>query len=449
MTFHFNVMNTIPEKSPAPPCRWVMVKAMVSLGIVYFLAVLSVSAQGIDAKKVREATLQGVVIITPNPRGENGSGFIINNRGYILTNAHVIQNRDSTQSIQIRFADNALFTCDSILYEDAARDIAILKIASQTARRALPMIAQGNTSAGDAVVAFGNPNNIPFNITQGIVSNLSPLPQLPFYLAYDAATNPGNSGGPLLNKFGQVVGMVAARIDRDTKGRTVQNFNLAIKASALREALGNAGISFHDSILVADENAAREERLTARQDSVAQKQQAKLDSIADAQRLAEKREWERNTPTRLLIRAGGAITPHIGSLVKTTADYEWTDPTAGFVDFWQANVAFGLRTGVNRPGDRGTILGAFVALGRMPSLKTLTGNPLYFEAEIGFVFGEYLRLSGGLGIQDAGYYTGTLGYTLNLLDFLSLDATLTGCFADKIIFRAQLGAAIRIDFAKW
>lgn len=419
--------------------------------MLYFLANGNLSGQGIDAKKVREATLQGVVIITPNPRGENGSGFLINNRGYILTNVHVIQNRDSTQGIQIRFADNVSVTCDSILYEDAARDIAILKITPQITRRSLPMIAGGNVSAGDAVVAFGNPNNIPFNITQGIVSNLSPLPQLPFYLAYDAATNPGNSGGPLLNKFGQVVGMVAARIDRDTKGRAVQNFNLAIKASALREALSSMGISFQDTILVADENSLREERLTARQDSVAQKQQAKLDSIAEAQRLAERREWERNTPTRLVARAGGAISPHIGTMVKNSSgEYDWADPTSRFMDFWQANLAFGLRTGVNRPGDRGTILGAFVSLGRMPSLKTLQGNPLYFEGEIGFMFGEYLRVSGGVGIQDTGYYTGTLGYTLNLLEFLGVDATLTGCFAeDKIMLRAQLGVAIRIDFGKW
>jgi V8-like Glu-specific endopeptidase len=435
---------------PALTYHRAWIRTILSIGMLYFFATGNLSAQGIDAKKVREATLHGVVIITPNPRGENGSGFLINNQGYILTNVHVIQNRDSTQGIQIRFADNTSVMCDSIIYEDAARDIAILKITPQTNRRTLPMIAGGNVSAGDAVVAFGNPNNIPFNITQGIVSNLSPLPQLPFYLAYDAATNPGNSGGPLLNRFGQVVGMVAARIDRDTKGRAVQNFNLAIKASALREALSSIGISFQDTILVADENILREERLTARQDSVAEKQQAKLDSIAEAQRLAERREWERNTPTRLVAKAGGAISPHLGTMVKNNSDeYDWTDPTSRFMDFWQANLMFGLRTGVNRPGDRGIILGAFIAVGRMPSLNTLQGNPLYGEGEIGFVFGEYLRVSGGFGIQDVGYYTGTLGYTLNLLDFFTLDATLTGCFADKIILRAQLGAAIRIDFAKW
>jgi hypothetical protein len=426
-----------------------VVRLALLLLFEYIASFAVVFAQGLDAKKVREATLGGVVLITPNPRGENGSGFLINNDGYILTNVHVIENRDSTRGVQIRFADNTIVACDSVVYEDATRDIAILKIQPVAGHSALPMIAEGNAVAGEAVVAFGNPNNILFNITQGIISNLLPIPQMPFYMAYDAATNPGNSGGPLLNRFGQVVGMVAARVERDARGRAMQNFNLAIKASALREALSTFNITFRGTALVADETAEREERITARQDSIARAQQAKLDSIAEAQRLAELREWERNTPTRLVARAGGGIAPHLGSLVPVRDDFEWIDPTADFAAFWQANLMFGLRTGVHKPGDRGSILAAFVSFGSMPSLATLRGDPLYLEAELGFLLGEYFRLSGGVGIQDVGYFTGTLGYTLNLLDFLTVDASLTGCFAENTIFRANLGANIRFDFGKW
>lgn len=134
-----------------------------------------------------------------------GSGFIISNDGYILTNAHVV---DKADTVTVRLSDKREFKA-KIIGVDTITDVAVLKI---TANNLSPVII-GNPSklkSGNWVVAIGSPFGLENTITHGIVSALSRnLPDdktVPF-IQTDVPVNPGNSGGPLINLSGEVVGI--------------------------------------------------------------------------------------------------------------------------------------------------------------------------------------------------------------------------------------------------
>jgi serine protease Do len=137
-------------------------------------------------------------------RGE-GSGFIVTPDGYILTNAHVV--RGATELI-VKMTDRREFTAKLIGLDDRT-DVAVIKIDAT----ALPTVRLGDPSklkSGQWVVAIGSPFGMANSVTAGIVSATSrELPNeryLPF-IQTDAAVNPGNSGGPLFNLDGEVVGI--------------------------------------------------------------------------------------------------------------------------------------------------------------------------------------------------------------------------------------------------
>ncbi|MEO8224617.1 MAG: DegQ family serine endoprotease [Gammaproteobacteria bacterium] len=134
-----------------------------------------------------------------------GSGFIISADGEILTNAHVV---DGADEIIVKLADNSEKTA-KVLGLDKASDVALLKIDAV----GLPAVQLGDSSrleVGDWVLAIGSPFGLEHTATQGIVSALGrSLPDgnyVPF-IQTDVAVNPGNSGGPLFNTRGEVVGI--------------------------------------------------------------------------------------------------------------------------------------------------------------------------------------------------------------------------------------------------
>jgi len=143
----------------------------------------------------------------PGPRGGNslGSGFIISADGQILTNAHVV---DGADEILVKLADNVERPA-KLLGLDKASDVALLKIDAE----GLPAVRLGDSSkleVGDWVLAIGSPFGLEHTATQGIVSAVGrSLPDgnyVPF-IQTDVAVNPGNSGGPLFNIAGEVVGI--------------------------------------------------------------------------------------------------------------------------------------------------------------------------------------------------------------------------------------------------
>jgi serine protease Do len=139
------------------------------------------------------------------PARSNGSGFIVSNDGYILTNAHVVQGVDE---VTVKLTDKRKFTAKVIGY-DTRTDVAVIKINAVT----LPVVTIGNPDklrVGEAVIAIGSPFGFENSVTSGIVSgkgrSLPSESYVPF-IQTDVAVNPGNSGGPLFNLRGEVVGI--------------------------------------------------------------------------------------------------------------------------------------------------------------------------------------------------------------------------------------------------
>jgi serine protease Do len=141
-----------------------------------------------------------------------GSGFIINDEGYVLTNNHVV--KDATD-IKVRLTDGREFEA-KLVGRDPATDVALIRL--QDVKGKLPTVALGDSDAmdqGDFVLAIGSPLGFRESVTFGIVSAKDrQLTGSPFddFLQTDAAINQGNSGGPLFNMKGEVIGINTAII---------------------------------------------------------------------------------------------------------------------------------------------------------------------------------------------------------------------------------------------
>ena len=133
-----------------------------------------------------------------------------------------------------------------VVSADAANDLAILKIEATT--KALTLAERTGVKPGERVLAIGFPmpdlQGFSPKITAGVVSALSGLKDDVTMLQIDTAVQPGNSGGPLINEKGEVVGVITARLDDQTawkeSGALAQNVNYAVKVSYLRALIENA-----------------------------------------------------------------------------------------------------------------------------------------------------------------------------------------------------------------
>jgi len=143
-----------------------------------------------------------------------GSGFVYDNLGHIITNAHVV---DGADKATVTFLDGSQYNAE-IIGEDKFTDIAVIKVSEKP--RLLHPLEIGDSSllqVGEQVAAIGNPFGLSGSMTSGIVSQIGRLIaaqdsgfSIPDVIQTDAAINPGNSGGPLLNMRGQVIGINTA-----------------------------------------------------------------------------------------------------------------------------------------------------------------------------------------------------------------------------------------------
>ena len=175
---------------------------------------------------VRRAVPAVVNVYNRSAHGNNnrgittlGSGVIMNNRGYILTNKHVINNADQ---IIVALQDGRFFEA-TLVGSDAMTDLAVLKITASN----LPVIPNNPKRVahiGDVVMAIGNPYNLGQTVTQGIISatgrvGLSSSGRQNF-LQTDASINQGNSGGALINSLGELMGINTLTFDKSSDGET-------------------------------------------------------------------------------------------------------------------------------------------------------------------------------------------------------------------------------------
>jgi S1-C subfamily serine protease len=182
----------------------------------------SSSRSGLDARAIYAADSPGVAFVqssgiatdTPFGRTEGvatGSGFVVDRRGDILTNAHVVS---GAERVTVRFGGSGTEVPATVAGVDPSNDLAVLKVdPSKVTLHPLPLGDSSRAHVGDPVVAIGNPFGYDRTITGGIVSALQRHITAPdgftidHVIQTDAAINPGNSGGPLIDSGGRVIGI--------------------------------------------------------------------------------------------------------------------------------------------------------------------------------------------------------------------------------------------------
>ena len=218
----------------APPQRIGMSGAARASWLVWVLLVQP-SVVGVKASRAvgREPTDElSFLLFGQNPRlrqQDQGSGVIVDAAGYVITNYHVV---DRASDVEVELSDGSRHSA-KILGIDAGTDLAVLKIQA-TGLTAAPWGDSGSLEVGDPVLAIGNPFGLARTVTAGIVSakgRHAVIQNLNYqdFLQTDAAVNPGNSGGPLVNMKGEVVGINTAIV-----GPTYQGVSFAIPSDMAR-----------------------------------------------------------------------------------------------------------------------------------------------------------------------------------------------------------------------
>lgn len=169
--------------------------------------------------------------------GSQGSGFVYDTEGHIVTNEHVVE---GAQEVEVTFISGKQLQAE-VVGADPYTDLAVVEVdVSEVDLRPLSIGETGNVQVGQRVAAIGNPFGLSGTMTSGIISQKDRLLRtegrfsIPGVLQTDAAINPGNSGGPLLNIQGEVIGVNTA-IQSET--RTFAGVGFAVSADAVRRVV--------------------------------------------------------------------------------------------------------------------------------------------------------------------------------------------------------------------
>ena len=223
-----------PESVGAVPAAFPVPKATELIGDeAIYVKIYSQSAPAVANIVTRN--LEYDVFMEPVPVEGAGSGFVIDPRGYIMTNFHVVQ---GAQAISVTLGDRSHYDA-KFIGADERNDIALVKIDPKD--RKLPALTMGdsdNLQVGQLVLAIGNPFGFQSTLTTGVVSALGRTVQtsqttvIDGAIQTDAAINQGNSGGPLLNSHGEVIGINSAIY---TPSGTTAGIGFAIPISTARQ----------------------------------------------------------------------------------------------------------------------------------------------------------------------------------------------------------------------
>jgi putative serine protease PepD len=218
-----------------------------------------VSSTTLSATQIYQRDSTGVVAIkVVTPEGEDeGTGIVLNEKGLILTNDHVVKN---ATSITIDASGSSKITRSAKLVgEEANQDLALISVdPSGLGLKALTLTSSSSAQVGDAVYAIGNPYGLEETLTRGIVSALGREIEAPDgakitgAIQTDAALNPGNSGGPLLNEEGDVIGVNsqiasdASTADGSQPGSTGVGFAISSNtvAQAVKKIEAGEGVTY-------------------------------------------------------------------------------------------------------------------------------------------------------------------------------------------------------------
>jgi serine protease Do len=206
-----------------------------------------------------DGSLDGTPRDLDSPRQGAGSGFIIDRAGYILTNHHVIEAADR---ISVTLSDGRAFRAE-VVGTDPAVDVALLKIAGSADLPEAPLGNSDDLRVGEWVCAIGNPLGYVHSVTVGVVSFIGRKlfdPSLDDYIQTDAAINLGNSGGPLINSRGEVIGINSAISSRASNIGFAVPINQAVGILAQLKASGRVSRGYM-GVLLTDVTPALERSL--------------------------------------------------------------------------------------------------------------------------------------------------------------------------------------------
>lgn len=181
-------------------------------------------------------------------KAKSGTGFVVSGNGHIVTNHHVI---DGCGDLKGNLTGEAAMAL-RVVSSDANNDLALLQAPSTATFKEFARIRDRSIRSGDSVVAIGFPYrgllSSDFTVTTGIVSSLSGMRNDSRFLQISAPVQPGNSGGPLFDTTGQIIGVVTGKLDNlriaVATGNIPENINFAIKTGALRDFLDNSVVPY-------------------------------------------------------------------------------------------------------------------------------------------------------------------------------------------------------------
>ena len=205
--------------------------------------VLKASA-GEDFSGIIESSIKSVVTIRTSA-GFQGTGFIISNEGYLVTNAHVLADSSGNLVSSIQAITYKQGTKNAeFIGVDRELDIALLKIVGDF--NSLEFEDSDNVQIGEKVIAIGNPLGLQFSVSEGIVSAVQRegINGLNAYIQTDAALNPGNSGGPLINKEGKVIGINNFKIG------SAENLGFALESNYIRVSVNEIYFKIFNETLI-------------------------------------------------------------------------------------------------------------------------------------------------------------------------------------------------------
>ncbi|GBE19831.1 MAG TPA: trypsin-like serine protease [Candidatus Pacearchaeota archaeon] len=191
-----------------------------------------------DFSGIIEDAIKGVVTVRTDVG--QGTGFIITNDGYVVTNAHVLSGGRTINVVTYEHGS----TGATFIGYDTELDIALIKISGNYDK--LKLGDSDSVQIGEKVIAIGNPLGLQFSVTEGIISGIHrPGPTgLEAYIQTDAALNPGNSGGPLINKQGRVIGINNFKVGGG------ESLGFALESNYIETSVNNISLQILNQTLI-------------------------------------------------------------------------------------------------------------------------------------------------------------------------------------------------------
>jgi S1-C subfamily serine protease len=206
-------------------------------------SIMSIANKSIESKKTisipvatntpkdLEQAMEAGVTIKDDKKQRHGSGFLISNNGYILTNYHVVANSENPQVI---LHSGKMYDCKIVAY-DKLSDLAIIKIDANVPY-AYKIPSNKNYKTGTEIMVIGTPKSIELgqSVSKGIISGVRENPKNSLtYLQTDASINGGNSGGAMINASGELIGIIDYKLINGTEG-----ISFAIPANSVQSLIG-------------------------------------------------------------------------------------------------------------------------------------------------------------------------------------------------------------------